>query len=85
MNLNVVNQLLARLSTRAKLIAVGVICFGLGLLLRGGSTGTESGRYVPCLQSGHELCLLDTRSGEVWVLDQNNPQHFRRLATIPYF
>jgi len=78
-NLNVVRQLLGRVSERTKLIVVGVIAFLLGLMLSGHGGDSANGRYVPWGSSG----LLDTRTGQIWMEDGN--QHFKRWASLPYF
>ncbi len=79
MNLNVVPQLLGRISNRTKLIAVGIVAFLLGLMLAGRGAESVNGRYVPW----GENYLLDTRSGDVWVIDANH--RFKKYASLPYF
>jgi hypothetical protein len=79
-NLNVVQQLLGRISGRTKLIIVGVVAFILGLMFPGHGGDTANGRYVPWGGDG----LLDTRTGQLWVVDPET-HHFKRLASLPYF
>jgi hypothetical protein len=81
-NLNVVQQLLGRISQRTKLIIVGVLAFLLGLMLAGHSGDSANGRYVPW--GNADVGLLDTRTGQIWVVDQEN-HRFKRLASLPYF
>ena len=79
MNLNVVQQLLGRISQRTRLIIVGIVAFVLGLMLAGRGADTGNGRYVPW----GENYLLDTRNGQVWVIDADH--RFRKYASLPYF
>ena len=78
--LNVVQQLLGRISQRTKLIAVGVIAFLLGLMFAGHGGDNGNGRYVPWGGDG----LLDTRTGQIWQIDPES-HRFRRWASLPYF
>ncbi len=79
MNLNVIPQLFGRLSERTKLIIVGLIAFMLGMFLSGRGSASPNGRYVPWGERG----LLDTQTGQIWMVDDTN--HFRRWASLPYF
>ena len=81
MNLNVVEQLLARISQRTKFIAVGVLAFLLGLMFAGHNGDSANGRYVPW---GNEGGLLDTRTGQIWIVDAES-HRFKRWASLPYF
>ncbi len=75
-NLSLVKGLWARVGERTKLIGVAVLAFILGTLWGGHRTvSNENGRYVAVGTEGR--VLLDTRTGEVWVF--NNDDHtFKR-------
>lgn len=79
-NLNVVTQLLGRISQRTKLIIVGVVAFLLGLMMAGHGSESGNGRYVPW----GEHSLVDTRSGQIWIINPET-QRMTRGASIPYF
>ncbi len=82
-NLSLVKGLWDRLGARTKLIGVAVVAFFLGMFWGGHRpTGGEYGRYVAIGADGH--LLLDTRTGDIWVLDPDTHK-FKRQASIPYF
>jgi len=62
--MNMFSSISSRMSERTKLIAVAVVAFWLGGLLKGGSS---IGRYQPCGNSPNYV--LDTAKGTVWVLE----------------
>lgn len=83
MNLSLLKAFFDRLSVRTKLIGAAVIAFVIGTFFggRGGSEG--SGRYVP-FNAGGTMATLDTRSGQVWIVDGDG-QSYRRGPKIPYW
>ena len=84
MNLATLTQMLGRLSTRTKLIAVAVMAFLVGTFFSGHSSESGNGRYLPWSPGAGQVGLLDTRTGQVWVMN-SGARRFERYASIPYF
>ena len=75
-NLSFVQGLWARLGERTKLVGIGVLAFILGTFWGGRHTvANETGRYTAVGPDGR--VLLDTRTGEVWMFD-NEGHTFKR-------
>ncbi len=75
-NLSFVKGLWARVGERTKLIGVGLVAFILGTLWGGRHTVSgDNGRYLAVGVEGR--IVQDTRTGEVWVFD-NDSHAFKR-------
>lgn len=83
MNFGLLTAFVDRLSVRTKLIGVAVIALLIGMWLGGRGNNEGSGRYVP-FTSGNSMATLDTRSGQVWIVDAEG-QNYRRGPKIPYW
>lgn len=64
MNFGLIKAFIDRLSVRTKLIAVGLICFLFGTFWGSHGNVETNGHFVPWGEN-----ILDTRTGQVWVLD----------------
>lgn len=81
MNFSMIRGLVGNLSERTKLIAVAVIAFLLGIFFGGGSKITSNGRFVPLSSGqGDTTAILDTSNGQSWIIDPNDPHHYRKGA-----
>ena len=84
MNLSMVTALWARLGERTKIIAVAVVAFLLGTFFGGrGATATANGRYVPWGNGGQVAALLDTQTGQIWIVDDGSHK-FRKGPSLPW-
>jgi hypothetical protein len=83
MNFSMPLALWARLGERTKLIVVGVVAFIVGTFFGGhGTTASPNGRYVPWGNVAGEPALLDTQTGQIWVVDDGSHK-FRKWAALP--
>ena len=78
----IIKGFLDRLSVRTKMIVLAVIAFVIGTFFGGHGAESSNGRYVPWGSNG--TAMLDTRSGQLWVLDSDSHK-FQRMASLPYF
>ena len=83
MNLGLLKAFYDRLSVRTKLIGVAVLAFLLGTFFGGRGSTEGTGRYVP-FSSSNTLATLDTRSGQIWIVD-NDGKVYRKGPKIPYW
>ena len=84
MNLSMPLALWARLGERTRLIAVAVVAFVIGTFFGGrGATATANGRYVPWGNVSGEPALIDTQSGQIWVVDESSHK-FKKWASLPW-
>ena len=84
MNLSLLKAFIDRLSVRTKLIAVGVIAFVIGTFFGGRGANEGAGRYVPFNNNGSALATLDTRTGQIYIVD-NDGRNYRRGPKISYW
>ncbi len=84
MNLSMVTGLWTRLGERTRLIIVAVVAFIIGTFFGGRSaTPSANGRYVTWGNVAGEPALLDTQTGQIWVVDEGSHK-FRKWASLPW-
>ncbi len=84
MNLSMVTALWARLGERTRLIVVAVVAVVAGTFFGGhGAAATANGRYVPWGNVSGEPALLDTQTGQIWVVNESTHK-FTKWASLPW-
>ena len=75
--MNTFSSMYARMNERTKLVAVAVLAFFLGGLLKGG--GSNTGRYQACGNS--PTYIIDTQKGTTWEMKGSR---YQELASMPW-
>ncbi|HEX4084321.1 MAG TPA: hypothetical protein VHY22_05380 [Chthoniobacteraceae bacterium] len=77
MDTTILRQILSRMSERTKIIAVALIAFAAGSLIKGSG---DTGRFIPFGASG--TTILDSKTGTAWTIESAG---YKRLASFSYW